>query len=68
MDIIKEIHNEQDQITKKSVVEMFKSGDDISISLIQRKCKVGYFSASRVLDSLICGRLVKTNGNIYRYV
>jgi hypothetical protein len=65
--VIKETQDKQDHQTKELVIEYFKSGDDISISLIQRKCKVGYFSASRVLDDLICNRLVSTNGHIYTY-
>ena len=31
----------------------FTSGDEIGVSLIQRKCRSGYFSASRVLQKLI---------------
>ena len=46
-DIIKQAQMEQDVKTRTAVFQMFKSGDDISVSLIQRKCKVGYNSASR---------------------
>ena len=45
-DIIKQAQMEQDVKTRTAVFQMFKSGDDISVSLIQRKCKVGYNSAA----------------------
>jgi len=52
-DIIKQTQAERDIQTRKEVFGKFNSGDDISISLIQRKGKGGYFSASRVLMNLI---------------
>ena len=58
-DIIKQTQNEHDIKTRTSVFQMFKSGDEISVSLIQRKCKVGYNSASRTLNNLIKDGLIE---------
>jgi len=58
-DIIKQTQTEQDIKTRTSVFQMFKSGDEISVSLIQRKCSVGYFSASRTLENLVKDGLVE---------
>ena len=63
-DIIKQAQMEQDVKTRTAVFQMFKSGDDISVSLIQRKCKVGYNSASRTFENLVeDGLIEKGNGN-----
>jgi len=49
-----ELHNQKvDEELLEKVLLFFKVGDDISVSLIQRKCRSGYFSASRVLEKLI---------------
>jgi predicted transcriptional regulator len=58
-DVIKETQLEHDIKTRSGVFERFNRGDDISVSLIQRKCKCGYFSASRVLENLIDDGLVE---------
>ena len=58
-DIIKQTQNEQDIKTRTTVFQMFKSGDEISVSLIQRKCQVGYNSASRTLENLVEDGLVE---------
>jgi len=58
-DVITEMQLEHDIKTRSGVFERFNSGDDISVSLIQRKCKCGYFSASRVLENLIVDGLVE---------
>ena len=58
-DVIKETQMEQDLKTRTAVFQNFNSGDDIAVSLIQRKCKFGYFSASRVLENLIEDGLVQ---------
>lgn len=54
---IEDIHKEQNDKVDNEVIEkiniFFSSGDDIGVSLIQRKCRCGYFSASRVLQKLI---------------
>lgn len=50
---------EQDVKTRTLVFQMFKSGDDISVSLIQRKCKVGYYSASRTFENLVEDGLIE---------
>ena len=54
-----ETQDEQDIKTRTVVFQNFKSGDDISVSLIQRKCKCGYFSASRVLENLMEDGLIE---------
>jgi len=51
-DVIKQTQMEQDVKTRTSIFQMFNSGDDISIPLIQRKCKVGYNSAYRTFENL----------------
>lgn len=62
-DIIKQTQMEQDVKTRTTVFQMFKSGDDISVSLIQRKCQVGYNSASRTFKNLFeDGLIEKKNG------
>ncbi len=47
-----EFQNEQDKKIMDNVLNWFSAGDEISISLIQRKCKAGYFSAYRVFEQL----------------
>lgn len=58
-DVIKETQMEQDIKTRISIFQMFKSGDDISISLIQRKCKTGYNSAYRTFENLVEDGLIE---------
>jgi len=58
-DTIKETQFMHDVNTRSSVYGTFKTGDDISVSLIQLRCKTGYFSASRVLENLIEDGLVQ---------
>lgn len=63
-DRIKEIQIQQDFKIRTTVFQMFESGDDISVSLIQRKCKVGYNSASRTFENLVKDGLIKkVDGN-----
>ena len=63
-DVIKQTQMEQDIKTRTAVFQMFKSGEEISVSLIQRKCAVGYNSASRTFENLIeDGLILKGNGN-----
>lgn len=45
--------------TRMCIFGAFKSGDDISIPLIQRRCATGYFTASRTLENLIEDGFVK---------
>ncbi len=55
---------EQDVKTRTTVFKMFKSGDDISVSLIQIKCRVGYNCASRTFENLVeDGLIEKGKGN-----
>ena len=62
-DTLKQAQLDQDIKTRTAVFGTFKSGDDISVSLIQRRCSVGYFSASRVLENLIEDGLIEQVGN-----
>ena len=52
-DIHKEHNDKVDAELLEKVNMFFSSGDEIGVSLIQRKCRSGYFSASRVLQKLI---------------
>jgi len=58
-DIMKETQDEQDIKIRTAVFQKFKSGDNIGVPLIQRNCRCGYFSASRVLKNLIEDGLVE---------
>ncbi len=51
--------------TRTKIFGMFKSGDDISVSLIQRKCSTEYFTASRTLENLIEDGLVKRGKTVH---
>lgn len=59
IDKLKQAQFEQVIKTRKAVFSAFKSGDDISISLIQRRCNLDYFNAARVLETLIKDELVE---------
>jgi hypothetical protein len=70
-DAFKQINLAKDIETRTAVFGKFKSGDDISISLIQRRCLVEYFTALRTLDNLIEDGLVEKNGqyqHIYKFI
>lgn len=56
---VKASQYERDMKTRDAIFKTFKSGDDISISLIQRRCAVGYFTASRVFKNLIEDGLIE---------
>lgn len=60
---LKQTQLDQDIKTRTKVFGMFESGDDINVSLIQRKCSVGYFSATRVLENLIEDGFVEPQNN-----
>lgn len=53
----KESYKEEEVID--SVKEDFESGDDISISIIQRKYALGYNAAGRVFDKLVNENFIK---------
>jgi hypothetical protein len=56
--------NELVQEVENEVLTTFNNGDDISISLIQRRCTCGFNSASRVFNKLLAeGTIVKTSQN-----
>ena len=58
-EIYNEVRDEQDLKTRTNLFNYFNKGDDISISRIQRYCKAGYGSASRVLENLKEDGLIK---------
>ena len=67
---IEEFNKQQDA---KTLIEVFKSfgpGDDISISLIQRKCKVGYNTAYRTFYHLVHDGIIKQvdNNGISKFI
>lgn len=45
------------------IKECFKSGDEISISIIQRRFALGYNAAWRVMDALLSEKIVIPNEN-----
>lgn len=55
MDILK--YKEDEAV--ESVKENFKSGEDISIPIIQRRYTLGYNSAGRVFDRLVNEGIIK---------
>lgn len=57
-DLAKEYNDELDAKARAEFVIQFKKGDNISISLIQRKCKVGYNTAVRLVNYLNQNRLI----------
>ena len=63
-EIIKRTQLEQDEKTRSAILIHFKSGDDISVSLIQRKCQVGYNSAYRTYNMMISDGLIKKPTNL----
>lgn len=63
-EIIKQTQLEQDEKIKSAILTRFKSGDDISVSLIQRKCQVGYNSAYRTYNMMITDGLIKKPENL----
>ena len=60
-DIIEQTQMEQDVKTRTMVFQMFKSGDDISISIIQRRFALGYNASWRVMDALLSEKFVTPN-------
>jgi len=57
-DLAKEYHDELDTKARAEFLIQFKKGDNISTSLIQRKCKVGYNTAVRLINYLNQNRLI----------
>lgn len=45
------------------IKDCFKSGDEISISIIQRRFALGYNAAWRVMDALVSEKIVILNEN-----
>jgi len=66
---ILEFNKQQDVKTSIAVFKLFDPGDDISISLIQRKCKVGYNTAYRTFCHLMYdGRIKQVDNRIYKFI
>ena len=51
-DLAEKINDEFDSKAKSDFLIQFKKGDDISVSIIQKKCKVGYNTAVRLVNYL----------------
>lgn len=51
-DLAKKINDELDAKAQFEFLIQFKSGDDISTSIIQSKCEVGYYTAVRLMNYL----------------
>jgi len=64
-DLREEFFAELDEQARKEFEINFSKGDDISISIIQRKCKVGWNAASRLLTHLIKEKKIVKNNHIY---
>lgn len=47
----------------QAVTEAFECGDDISIPLIQRKCKLSYNAAKQTYDRLVSIGAIKPGAN-----
>ncbi len=64
------MQKKKDEQLEKDIKATFKSGDDISVSIVQRKFTVGYFRACRVSDKLIKdGYFIKSqcSGSYFKY-
>jgi len=64
-DLAEEFNDELDIKSRREFEIQFSKGDDISISIIQRKCKVGYNCAYRLLNFLIEQKKITKNNYIY---
>ena len=58
--------NEEYALLKEKVLKRFKSNDDISIPLIQRRCLLGYFASQEVLMKLEEEKYIIKNGKIFK--
>ena len=67
-DLKEEFFAELDEQARKEFEIKFSKGDDISISIIQRKCKVGWNAASRLLTYLIKQEKITKNNHIYSVI
>ena len=65
-DLAKEFNEELDTHSKTEFEMQFSKGDDISIPIIQRKCKFGYNTASGLLTHLIKEKKIEKHNHIYR--
>jgi DNA segregation ATPase FtsK/SpoIIIE-like protein len=52
---------EKEEKIVEQIKQCFKSGEEISISLIQRRFSLGYNAAWRVMDSLLSEKFVIKN-------
>jgi DNA segregation ATPase FtsK/SpoIIIE-like protein len=53
----------KESVVLNQIKECFISGDDISISIIQRRFALGYNSAGRIFDALVNEKLIIRNSN-----
>lgn len=53
----------KEEMLIKEILIRFKSGSEISVSLIQRRCSVGYNLAYRVLELLIEKGIAERGGS-----
>ncbi|HEX2978080.1 MAG TPA: DNA translocase FtsK 4TM domain-containing protein [Candidatus Babeliales bacterium] len=61
--------DESDQDLYKEVIEFLKSVDEVSISLLQRKFRIGYNRSARIIDTLQAqGLIISTEGGKTRKV
>jgi DNA segregation ATPase FtsK/SpoIIIE-like protein len=54
---------EKEQKIVEQIKQYFKSGDEISIPLIQRRFTIGYNAAWRIMDCLLTDKFVIKNEN-----
>ena len=50
------------------IKECFKGGEEISVSIIQRKFSLGYNAAWRVMDALLSEKIVENKFGVSRVV
>jgi len=64
-DLREEFNAELDIQARKEFEIQFSKGDDISINIIQRKCRVGWNASSRLLTYLIKEKKIAKNNHFY---
>lgn len=63
--LAEQLNKEADIKAQKEFDNIFKKDDDVSISILQRKCKLGYNSAVRLFQYLIQQKRISKNNFIY---
>jgi len=59
----KHLENATDFATHESIVKLFKSGDEITISRIQRLCSCGYNTAYRTFEKMKFDKEITFDGD-----